>query len=105
MLTDPTEAPSIVTVQLPEERVHVIGVKATEPEPVCDQATVPMGVPVLGAVAATVAVQVVDVPAVTEVSVQDVAVVVVADMYGVPAYWICWMIPSSTVTRAGGSAT
>ena len=35
--------PSIVTVQLPAERVHVDGVKDTDPVPDCDQVMVPVG--------------------------------------------------------------
>ena len=81
MVADPGLDPFTVTEQLPDERVHVVWVKETEPGPVLVQATVPVGV---GVWPPTVAVHVVVEPKIIELAVHDTVVVAVALMYGVP---------------------
>jgi hypothetical protein len=43
MVTCPPVDPVIVTEHFPCERVHVAEAKETEPAPLCDQLTVPVG--------------------------------------------------------------
>jgi hypothetical protein len=70
-VTDPDSDPVIVTEHVRSERVHVVETKETEPAPLWDQATVPVGpYPV------TLAVQVMtaDEPVTADFGVQETAV-------------------------------